>query len=206
MYARSTTIRGNPQAMDDGISYVRDKVMPAVLQMDGCVGLSMFYDRETGRSIVTSAWADAETLRRTADGVTAMRQRAAEIMGGPAEVQEWEVALMHRLHTAHHGACARTIWSDGDPAGTDRMLDSFRMGVLPKLNELPGCCSVSVMVDRGSGRSVVTTTYDSPQDMAAAKDRAVQMREEFMQQLNRTITEVAEFDLVLAHLRLPETV
>ena len=101
MYARSTTIRGNPQAMDDGISYVRDMVMPAVLQMDGCVGLSMFYDRETGRSIVTSAWADAETLRRNADGVTAMRERAAEIMGGPAEVQEWEIAVLHRLHGIH---------------------------------------------------------------------------------------------------------
>ena len=27
-----------------------------------------------------------------------MRQRAAEIMGGEAEVNEWEIAVMHRLH------------------------------------------------------------------------------------------------------------
>src|SRR5215213_5926439 len=45
MYARSTTIRGNPQQMDDGIAYVRDKVMPAIQQMDGSVGLSMFANR-----------------------------------------------------------------------------------------------------------------------------------------------------------------
>jgi quinol monooxygenase YgiN len=206
MYARSTTIRGNPQAMDEGIAYVRDNVMPAVRQMDGCIGLSMLVDHESGRCIVTTSWADHEALMGSAEGVMAMRKRAAEIMGGPADVQVWEVALMHRLHSAHHGACARVIWHDGDPAGVDQMIDTFRMTVLPQLEDLPGCCSVSVMLDRGSGRSVVTTTYDSPQDMAAAKDRAVQMREEFMQQLNRTITEVAEFDLVLAHLRLPETV
>ena len=30
MYARSTTVRGNPQAMDEGIAYVRDEIMPAV--------------------------------------------------------------------------------------------------------------------------------------------------------------------------------
>jgi hypothetical protein len=113
---------------------------------------------------------------------------------------------MHRLHTAHHGACARVIWSDGEPADTDRMIDSFRMGVLPKLNELPGCCSVSVMIDRNTGRGVLTTTYDSPQDMAAARDTAAGMREEFAQQMNRTVTEVAEFELVLAHLRVPEMV
>jgi hypothetical protein len=113
---------------------------------------------------------------------------------------------MHRLHSAHHGACARVIWTEGDPAGADRMIDSFRMTVLPQLEDLPGCCSVSVMLDRTSGRSVVTTTYDSPQDMIAARERATQLREEFMQQMNRNITEVAEFDLVVAHLRVPETV
>ena len=80
MYARSITIRGNPQAMVDGIAYIRDEVMPAVQQMDGCVGLSMLCDRESGRSITTTAWADSEALHRSADGVMAIGQRAAEIM------------------------------------------------------------------------------------------------------------------------------
>jgi quinol monooxygenase YgiN len=206
MYARSTTVRGKPEALDDGIGYVRDKVMPAVKQMDGCIGLSMLVDRESGRCVVTTAWADHESLRASADGVTAMRRRAGEIMAGPSVVQEWEIALMHRLHTAHHGACARVIWTEGDPAEADSMIDHFRKSVLPQLEELPGCCSVSVLLDRSSGRAVVTTTYDSPLDMAAARDRAVKMREEFMLEMNRAITEVAEFELVLAHLRVPELV
>jgi hypothetical protein len=204
MYARSTTVRGTPEAMDDGIAYVRDKVMPTVGDMDGCVGLSMLAEHESGRCIVTTSWADHESLRRSADGVVALRQRVAEIMGGPAEVQEWEVALMHRLHSAHHGAGARVIWSEGAPTDTDRMLDGFRMSVLPKLDDIPGCCSVSVMIDRDTGRGVLTTTYDSPQDMVAARELAAGMREEFAQQLNRRVTEVVEFDLVLAHLRVPE--
>jgi quinol monooxygenase YgiN len=206
MHARSTTVRGTPQALDDGIAYIRDTVMPALRQMDGCVGLSMLAERDSGRCIVTTSWVDADAMHRSAEGVVAMRQRAAEVMGGPADVQEWEIALMYRLHQAHHGACARVIWNDGDPAAADRMLDTFRMAVLPQLEDLPGCCSVSVMLDRSSGHAVVTTTYDSPQDMAAAADRAKQMREEFLRQMNRTVTEVAEFELVVAHLRIPETV
>jgi quinol monooxygenase YgiN len=206
MYARSTTVRGNPQAMDDGIAFVRDTVMPAVRKLNGCIGLSMLADRDSGRCIVTTSWADAEAMNASASGVMAMRERAADIMGGPADVEEWEIALMHRLHDAHHGACARVIWHDGDPADVDHMIDTFRMTILPKLADLPGCCSVSVMLDRDSGRAVVTTTYDSPQDMRQARERAQSMREEFIRQLNRTVTEVAEFELVLAHLRVPETV
>jgi quinol monooxygenase YgiN len=206
MYARSTTVRGTPQAMDDGISYVRDKVMPTVGDLDGCVGLSMVAERESGRCIVTTSWADHESLRRSAEGVVALRQRFAEIMGGAAEVQEWEVALMHRLHTAHHGACARVIWSDGDPTELDQTIESLRTAILPQLDDIPGCCSVSVMTDRDTGQAVLTTTYDSPQDMAAARERAAGLREEFAQRTRRAVTEVAEFELVLGHLRVPETV
>jgi quinol monooxygenase YgiN len=206
MYARSTTVRGIPQAMDEGIAYVRDTVMPAVQQMNGCIGLSMLSDRDSGRCIITTSWADADAMKASADGVVPMRRRAAEIMGGPAEVQEWEIAVMHRMHNAHHGACARVIWTEADPAGADRMIDTFRMGVLPRLEDLPGCCSVSVMLDRGSGRAVVTTTYDSPQDMAQATEKAMEIRREFTEQMNATVTDVLEFELVVAHLRVPETV
>jgi quinol monooxygenase YgiN len=206
MYARSTTFRGTALTMDEGIAYVRDKVMPAVRQMDGCVGLSMLADRESGRCVVTTSWADHDALTRSEDGVIAMRRRTAEILGGPAEVEEWEIALMHRLHTAHHGACARVIWHEGDPADVEKMIDRFRTTVLPQLDDLAGCCSVSLMLDRTSGRAVVTTTYDSPQDMRAARDRAAAMRQEFMEHLHRAVTEVAEFDLPVAHLRVPATV
>jgi hypothetical protein len=86
------------------------------------------------------------------------------------------------------------------------MVENFRMGALPRVEDLPGFCSASLMVDRDSGRAVVTVTYDSPQDMAASKDGGMAIRQEFNQQMNRSTTEVAEFELVLGHLRVPETV
>jgi heme-degrading monooxygenase HmoA len=206
MYARSTTVRGNPQAMDEGISYVREKVMPAVQGMDGFVGLSMLTDRETGRCIVTTAWADRDAVHRSAGGVKAMRMRATEIMGGEADVTEWEIALMHRMHEAHNGACARVIWGQGDPAQMDRMLDTFRMGALPRIEELPGFCSVSLMVDRESGRSAAAVCYDSRQSMAEAEQPGMALRQEFAREMGMQISDVAAFDIVLAHLRVPETV
>jgi hypothetical protein len=192
--------------MDDGIAYVRDKVMPALRQTDGNIGLSMLADRETGRCIVTSAWADAESMRASAKGIRPMRQRFAEIMGSGVEVDDWEIAVLHRLHDTHNGACARVIWTQGDPTRMDRMIDTFRMGMIPRVEELPGFCSLSVMVNRQSGRAATSVTYDSRYSMEQAEQPGIAMRQEFTGQMGMEVTDVAVFDLVLAQLRVPETV
>jgi hypothetical protein len=206
MYARSTTVRGNPDAVDEGIAYVRDTVMPAVQQMDGCVGLSMLADRTSGRCIVTTAWADFDALRLSAEGVKPMRQRAAEIMGGEIAVNEWEIVVLHRMHEARDGACTRVIWSKGDPDRMDRVIDAFRMSMIARIEELPGFWSVSVMVDRARGCTATAVNYENREQMNLAQEPGMALRHEFNQKMGMEATEVAEFDLVLAHLRVPETV
>ena len=71
MYARTTTIKGDPRAMDEGIAHITDVVWPTVQRMSGCVGMSMLADREAGRCIVTSAWATDEAMRASAESVRA---------------------------------------------------------------------------------------------------------------------------------------
>ena len=80
------------------------------------------------------------------------------------------------------------------------------MSLLPRLEDLPGFCSVSMLVDREAGRAVSATVYESRDAMNRAVEMAKPMREEFASQMGGEITEVAEFDLAVAHLRVPETV
>jgi heme-degrading monooxygenase HmoA len=205
MYARSTTVNGDPKSLDGAVAYVRDEVMPMVQEMDGCIGLSMLCDRDSGRTITTSAWATEEAMHNSEGPIHDMRQRFAVMMGGRPEVQEWEIAVLHRLHPAPDGAACRVIWARGDPLEEERVVDAFRMTMVSRMEDLPGFCSVSVLVDRESGRSATAVVYESRDAMMRATE-ARPMREEFSRQMNVDITEVAEFDLVLAHLRVPETV
>lgn len=206
MYARSTTIHADPRSVDDGIAYVRDEVLPAVQQMDGCMGLSMLCDRDDGRCIVTTAWTDEQSMRKSAEGVRSMRERAAEIFGGQPEVQEWEIAALHRKYETREGACARVIWSRADPDLVDRTVDAYRMSLIPRLEEMPGFCSVSLLVSRSEGRAVSATVYESRQSMEETREMSANMRDDFAMSMGVAITEVAEMELVLAHLRVPETV
>jgi heme-degrading monooxygenase HmoA len=206
MYARSTAFAGRPENVDAGIAYVRNEVMPVVERMDGCVGLSMLADRDSGRCVVTTAWESEEALRASAERVRESRSRAGEVLGGRPEAAEWEVALVHRARPADAGARTRVMWGRGDAARMSEAHAEMRESVLPQLEELPGFCSVSFLVDRGSGRTATTVTYANREAMEGANDRAMAIRAEFTRSVGMEVVAVAEFDLVIAHLRIPELV
>jgi quinol monooxygenase YgiN len=206
MYARSTTMRVRPEAVDDLTAFVRDDVMPMVTQLGGCVGVSALSDRETGRCIITSAWENQDAMHASADQVRPSRERAAERFGATPEVQEWEIAVLHRAHRAGDGACARVTWARTDAAHLDRVTDAYRESLMPWWEETPGFCSNSLMVDRRDGRCASAVVFEDRAAMAGTRDQFTTLREEFASRMGMEILEVAEFDLALAHLRVPETV
>ncbi|MGY1846956.1 antibiotic biosynthesis monooxygenase family protein [Blastococcus sp. SYSU DS1021] len=207
MYARSTTITADPNRLDAGIADVRDTVMPAVGDMDGYVGLSMLCDRSSGRCIVTTAWESEEAMAATREAVQRMREQATKQFGAPApEVREWEIVAMHRLHPAGDESCARVTWSRVDPVTLDKVLHVFRTDLVPRMDEMPGFCSLSLMLDRQTGDNALTAVYADRRSMEASRQRATYIRDEFRRGLRMSATDVAEFDLVLHHLRVPELV
>jgi hypothetical protein len=204
MHARSTTIHGDPASVDAGIAYVRDESMPVLRAMDGCVGLSMLADRNSGHCIVTTSWRDVDALRTSLAGVQSAAERTVEILGGRPELEEWEIAAMHRVHEAHHGAVSRVTWLRTDPGSEQRAVDAVRLSLMPKLDDLAGFCSVSAMVR--DGLTVAAVSYDSRADLERADEGAREFREEFAPALGIEVVDTAAFDLAIAHLRVPETI
>jgi heme-degrading monooxygenase HmoA len=205
MYARTTIVRGDPGAMDDGIAYVRDSVWPMLQELSGCVGMSMLADRDAGRGIVTSAWATEEAMQASAGMVQDSRRAAAEAMRAETvDVTEWEIAAMHRVQPAPDGACARVAWVDIDQARMDGLIDAFRTTLMPNMEGAPGFCSVSMMVHRNLGRATWAVTLESRAALDGTRERAMAARDQFMPATGARMTDMAEFEVVLAHLRVPE--
>ena len=206
MFARSTTIEAQPEAIDAGIAYMSDEVMPALQAMDGCIGMSLLVDRESGRCIATSAWETEDAMRASNDQVAPVRERAAESFRGAMTVEEWEIAVLHRDHRSNDGACVRATWFKAADRQLDRSVDFYRAAVLPDLAELEGFCSASLLIDRLTGRSVSSVSFNSREAMDRNREQARSLRANRIRELGADQLDVGEFELALAHLRVPELV
>jgi heme-degrading monooxygenase HmoA len=207
MYARSTAVQGDPETLDEAIAFVGRKEFPAITGIPGCLGLSMLADRDGGRCIVSSAWADEESLRVSITMVRPMQDRLMRMLRAEdAMIQTWELGVLHRERRSGEGARASVTWARVAPDHIDTMLDAYRASMLPRLQELPGFCSVSFVVDRTQGRAASVTTFESRDALVRTRRQLRSMREEFAQAVGARVTDVGEMDLVVAHLGVPELV
>ncbi len=198
MYARSSTFHGKPANIDAGIKFVENEVAPTLDATEGCRGVSMLIDRETGRCIVTSSWVDEAAMAASDDRLRPIRERGREILGGSMQVDGWEIAVMHR--TAHGESC-RVSWLEGD---VDVMRETFRVAVLPVLEQTSGFCSGSLLVNRETGLACATTAWETRGAMVASQPSADEMRSRAASEAGGEIVDVHEFDLAYAHLHVPQ--
>jgi hypothetical protein len=174
--------------------------------MPGCIGVSLLVDRRSGRCIATSAWETEGAMQDSGERVTAIRDRAAEVFGGTADVEQWEIVTLHRDHHAPDGAGVRATWVKVPADQMDSGIEYFKSSVLHQLEELDGFCSASLLVDRASGRAVSSVTFDSMDAMERNRDQATALKIASMREAGVEELDEREFELALAHLRVPELV
>ncbi|MCD2111657.1 MULTISPECIES: hypothetical protein [Rhodococcus] len=206
VFARSTTIHAHPSYIDAGIKHVRDIVMPALADIDGCMGLSLLIDRGSGRCIATSSWRDGDALRSSEGMARMLRDEAARMFHATTDVANWEIAVMHRDHHATRGSCCSVTWADIDPDQVDRGVDMWKMAALPRMEELEGFCSASLMLDRASGRGVTSLTFDSAEAMDRTRAHRDDIGSEVIRAAGARVLDTGEFELAIAHLDVPEMV
>ena len=200
MYARSVTFHGRPGNVDAGIAFVKNEAGPMLDKIEGCRGLSLLVDRQTGQCIATSSWVNEAAMRVSDAQLRTIRDRGRDILGGSMQVDEWEIAVMHRTH---HGECCRVSWLQGD---LDAMTATFRVGILPQLERTLGFCSASLLVNRSTDLGCVTVAWETRAAMEASRSAAEDLLGRAARDAGGEIVEVHEFDLAYAHLHVPEMV
>jgi heme-degrading monooxygenase HmoA len=181
--------------------------MPLLEGLDGHIGLSLLADRTSGRCITTSAWESEDAMRASGPAVEEVRSRAAEIFGdtGTPTVDEWEIAVLHREHEVGEGACVRVTWANVDPARVDSGIEVFKSS-LSAMQELEGLCSASLLVDKESGRGVSSMAFESAEAIERNREEMDRLKGSVSDEAAALIFEERDFELAIAHLRVPEMV
>ncbi|HET7735838.1 MAG TPA: hypothetical protein VFK52_07685 [Nocardioidaceae bacterium] len=200
MHARSIIFLGRPANIAAGIAFVKNEVGPMLDQIDGCRGLSLLVDRETGQCIATSSWDSEAAMVDSDEMLRPVRDRGRDVFGGSMQVDEWTIAMMHRTH---HGESCRVSWLQGD---ADVLTETFRLGILPRLEQTRGFCSASLLVNRSNGLGCVTTGWKTRDEMQAAGAATDDLTRSALAEAGCEVLEVRAFDLVYAHLHVPQMV
>jgi heme-degrading monooxygenase HmoA len=93
MYARVTSLAGSPDDAEAGIEDFRQNVVPFAREQGK--GSILLVDRETGKALAITLWADEQALRASEERANTLRADAAEEMGATEKpsVERYEVAV-----------------------------------------------------------------------------------------------------------------
>jgi hypothetical protein len=143
----------------------------------------------------------------SAEKVRPLRDAAEQALGSStSDVDVWEVAVVHRDHAMPDGACARITYLSGDAGLADRAVDIYKSSVLPRLQQLDGFCSASLMVNHEKGRLVGTVTFENRAQLEGSRQTTAKIREGASKDMRATVDDVVEMEIAFAHLHLPELV
>ena len=199
VHSRTATFQGRPDTIDAGVAYLQNDAVSAILAMPACIGMSVLADRQSGLCIVTTAWETRDAMHASVSKIRPIRERIAKTLGGIAEVEEWEVAAMNRLHSSAHATGARVTWLRVDRADADQVVKDFHDQTLPALRGIRGFCSTRLLVNRERGRVAVSVAYDGPEAMQRRMTRS-----DGKHDVGTDVIVVKDFDLVMPHLRVPD--
>ena len=96
MYARVTTIQGNPDQIDEATNLVRDTIVPALQQRTGFEGYLLLADRGTGKGITITLWdseADREASGPGSEAYKEVMAKVAPLLTAEPVVENLEVLV-----------------------------------------------------------------------------------------------------------------
>jgi hypothetical protein len=204
VYFRSTVIEADPRRLDDGIRFVREQAQPFVARIDGSLGMMMQVDRVSGRTVTTTAWGTAKAMQDSYNVLTAIRSQAARLLGGSAEVEEWEVPEMHRVTRSQVGFGHRATRVQVMPRDVDLLVDTYRTTAVPAMSLIPGFCGTTLLVHRGTGTCVSWVEFDGRLSLEDSRRQATEIRQVALEKAHGRAIEVLETEVVLAGLHVPD--
>jgi hypothetical protein len=202
MYLRVTRVQSPPDAIEKGIAYFKEKVVPAAKATPGNAGAVLLVDRKTGSAVGITLWETAQALSASEQmGVTSRTQSAAAMGGSIVNVERFEQAIQERAQPPKSGTFVRLNTVAGAPEKIDNAIKFVQKQVLTELKAQKGYRGLIMNVDRMTGRSTVATLWDTLADLEASEIKVSGLRRDAADAAGATDVKVEIFETAFAEIK-----
>jgi heme-degrading monooxygenase HmoA len=201
MYLRSTRVQSPPDAIEKGIAYFKEKVVPAAKASPGNAGAVLLVDRKTGSAVGITMWETANALNASEQmGMTSRTQSAAAMGGSIVNVERFEQVIQDRAQPPKAGAFVRLNTVAGTPEKIDNAIKFMKQN-LPEVKNQKGYRALLMNVDRMTGRSTVATVWDTLADLKASESKVSGLRRDAADAAGASDVTVEIFETAFAEIK-----
>ena len=180
MHVRVVTFTG-AKNIDDGLTFLRETVVPLLSAQKGYRGVTVSADRAGGVFGVLSLW-ETEADRDESDkALTDARQEGLRIVGGEVSVENFEQVVLETGDTPPGPGAALLVQRVSmEPAKVDENLAFFKSDVAPRMKANAGFLAVRNLMNRATGQGIVGTVWTNTEALRAALAQGQERRQEAM--------------------------
>jgi heme-degrading monooxygenase HmoA len=181
MYVRMTRVQAPPDKIKDSIQNFETNVLKRMKAAPGYQGAVLLVNRQTGDGIGVTYWESGKALGAGEQAGIEARTSAVQNVAGTRiiNVERAEIMIMERTAPPKSGTSVRFSSGNGDPEKQDAGIGVARNKALPLLKTVKGFRAMIASVDRTSGRTFVSTVWDTLSDLEASESKIAGVRAEF---------------------------
>lgn len=201
MYARLVTWN-NAKNIDNGVAYLREKVMPTISGLKGFRGVTASADLAGDDLSVVTLWESEGDRDASLAPLSQAREEATEIIQGDITLESFEQLVAELgLTSPIAGSWLQARSLSMEPEKIEQNLIDFRANVLPHIKSNPGFQSVRVLMDRTTGIGRVGTVWsDEASMMKDSADAGVRLKAVSARNVNVTLGEPGFRRVLLANI------
>lgn len=206
MFIRGSRLKVPADRIDEMVTYFTEKVVPEAKKQDGNRGAILLIDRSNEVGWGLTYW-DTEAALKSSEYVgTSLRTAAAAAVGATIEeVDRLEIVVQERAAPPAAGTFVRVNDAQGDPARIDDAIQYMRESALPVVRALKGFRALIFAVNRQSGRGVISSVWETLDDLKASESAIAPLREQAASAAGTTTMKVEIYESAYAELSQPVT-
>ena len=180
MFIRATRVQTPPASIQTAIDNFERETLPRMRSAPGCLGGVLLVDRQTGAGVGITYWESAKAMAAGEQaGIQARTQVVQSTPGSQiVNVERFELMIMDRAAPPTAGGFVRLNTISGDPDKLDALTVYLRNSVLPVLRAQKGYRAMISSNDRQTGRSTVSTVWNSLDELRASESAVAGLRAE----------------------------